>query len=380
MNHAPRFDKSLLPPMISVLNSDYWNTVISIYEEGKHLETVHAVLDYVQKGLSLKALDAEKTCYAIPHGSTIVNLEIKDNVLKISAPFLKIPARSLIPLMRQVAEINFGTLVLAQIMLEGDEIFFRYDCPLELCEPFKLYRVLEEICIQADANDDLFIEKFGAQRLAKMQIEPFNAAQIDLCYDKFQVYVREALDYIAYYESRRLDTFGWDAIYLALTKIDYFMRPQGVMKVDIEKAIKELNSNLDMGEKLQKGKATMEKMLQMDKTRFSESMYESSQFISEKPKFEVTGVQDYLNKTFSTAKDERNKRDFLASSLTMLCGFYGVIFYYNIPQTTHEKITEGLAQTGKVDWELASLRLWETLEELMQQSTRAANSYGLRDI
>ena len=253
MNTAPRFDKSFLPPMVSVLNSDYWNVVINTYEEGKYLENIHAVLDYIQKDLSLNALNPEKTRYTIPHGSTLVNLEIEDNILKISAPFLKIPARSLIPLMRQSAEINFGTLVLAQIVLEGDEIFFKYECPLELCEPYKLYRVLEEICIQADANDDIFIEKFGAQRLAEMQVTFYSQEQIDLCFEKFQAYLQEALHYINYFESKRIEYFGWDAMYMAFTKIDYFMRPQGVLKSNLEKAIKELNSNLDMAEKLAKG-------------------------------------------------------------------------------------------------------------------------------
>jgi hypothetical protein len=380
MNTAPRFDKSFLLPMVSVLNSDYWTVVMNTYEQGQHLATVHAVLDYVQKGLSDKSLDTEKTRYVIPHGSTIVNLEIADNILKINAPFLRIPARSLIPLMRQVAEINFGTLVLAQIMLENDEIFFRYECPLELCEPFKLYRVLEEICIQADANDDLFIEKFGAQRLAQMQVEHFTAEQTELCYQMFQTYLQEALDYIAYYEQRRIEYFGWDALYLAYTKIDYFMRPQGVMKSNIEKAIKELNSDLDMGEKVNKGKATVQKWLQMEKERFVESMYKSNQFISEKLKFEVSGVQDYLNKTHNTARDERNKRDYIGSALSMMCGFYGLMFYYNIPQTTHELIVEGLEKAGGVEWELASQRLWETLDNIMSQSNRTANSYGLRDV
>lgn len=380
MNTAPRFDKSFLHPMVSVLNSDHWTVVINLYEQKNYLATVHAVLDYIQKGLSEKALNPEKTQYAIPHGSTIVYMEIADNILKINAPFLKIPARSLIPLMRQAAEINFGTLVLAQIMLEGDEIQFKYECPLELCEPYKLYRALEEICIQADANDDVFIEKFGAQRLAKMQIEHFTPEQIDLCYEMYQAYLQEALMYMAYYEQRRIEYFGWDAMYMAFTKIDYFMRPQGVLKSSLEKAIKELNSNLDMAEKLSKGKATIEKLLELEKERFAESVYKTSQFISEKPKFEVAGVQDYLNKTYNTARDERNKRDYTGSALSMLCGFYGVIFYYNIPQTTHELLTEGLAKASGVEWELASLRLWETLETVMGQSTKTPNSYGLREV
>jgi hypothetical protein len=366
--------------MISVLNSDYWSVVMQTYENKKHTETIHAVLDYIQKGLSAKALDAERTKYYLPHGSITVNLEIHPDRYTINAPFLRIPARSLIPLMRQVAEINFGTLVLAQIVLEGDEISFRYEAPMELCEPYKLYRVLEEICIQADANDDVFIEKFGAQRFSKMEIEPFTTEQTDLCWDRFQAYLQEALAYMDYYDSRRIEYFGWDALYIAYTKIDYFMRPQGVVKAEMEKAVKELNSQAEMAEKLQKGRATVQKMLAMDKQRFTESLYKSQQFISEKPKFEVSGVQDYLNKTHNTARDERGKRDYIGSTLTMICGFYGVMFYYNIPQTCHEIITEGLLKASSKEWAAVSDILWDTIEQVMKQSNKVSNSYGLRDI
>lgn len=210
MNNAPIFEKSFLSPMFSVLNSDYWNTVMDIYESKKYKETVYAVLDYIKEGLSEQALDTEKTKYSLPHGSIKVNLEIKEDSIEINAPFLKIPAKSLIPLMRQVAEINFNTLVLAQIIIEGDEIFFRFNSPLELCEPYKLYRVLEEICIQADANDDVFIEKFGAQRFSQMEIEPFTEEQNDLCWVKFQEYLQEAINYADYFESKRMEYFGWD--------------------------------------------------------------------------------------------------------------------------------------------------------------------------
>jgi hypothetical protein len=118
----------------------------------------------------------------------------------------------------------------------------------------------------------------------------------------------------------------------------------------------------------------------MEKERFIETMYKSSQFISEKLKFEVAGVQDYLNKTHNTARDERNKRDYIGSVLSMMCGFYGLMFYYNIPQTTHELIVEGLEKSGGAEWELASQRLWETLDNIMSQSNRTANSYGMRDV
>lgn len=380
MNNAPIFEKSFLSPMFSVLNSDYWNTVMDIYESKKYKETVYAVLDYIKEGLSEQALDTEKTKYSLPHGSIKVNLEIKEDSIEINAPFLKIPAKSLIPLMRQVAEINFNTLVLAQIIIEGDEIFFRFNSPLELCEPYKLYRVLEEICIQADANDDVFIEKFGAQRFSQMEIEPFTEEQNDLCWVKFQEYLQEAINYADYFESKRMEYFGWDVFYMAFTKIDYFIRPQGVIKSELEKAVKDLNSHDQMNDKLAKARKATDRMIGMDKQRFTESLYKSQQFISEKPRFELTGVQNYLSKTHSTTKDEMGKKDYLGASLSMLCGIFGLLYYYNIPQTSYDLLVEGIANSSNKTWQAAAEGLWDTYEEIMNQNTKTAGNYGLRDI
>ncbi|GAB4411283.1 MAG: hypothetical protein OHK0053_38040 [Microscillaceae bacterium] len=366
--------------MTSVINSDYWGTVMKTYEEKKFRESFYAVLDYIQEGLSNKALNEDKTRYSFPHGSIVVNLEIQNEHLYIDAPFLRIPAKYLLPLMRQVAELNFGTLVLAQIRLEENDIYFRYDAPLELCEPYKLYRVIEEICIQADSNDDAFIDKFGAQRFAEPHIERFSHGQIEQAWEKFQAYLQEALQYDDYYIQKRWESFGWDAYYLAFTRIDYFMRPQGVLKTELEKAVKDLNSSTPFNEKILRGRKAAEKLLKLEKDKFAESMYHSKQFISEKPTFDVAGLQNYLSKSYNTAKGEMEKRDYVGASLTMLTGLYGLMYYYIIPQTSHRMVTDALLAASGKEWNPAANTLWEHYEKIMGQSQKGANRYGIRDI
>ena len=322
----------------------------------------------------------KKSRYAFPHGSITVNLEIKDDHLYINAPFLRIPAKYLIPLMRQVTELNFGTLVLAQIILEDNDIYFRYDMPLDLCEPYKLYRVIEEICIQADSNDDLFIEKFGAQRFSEMQVDPFNAEQIDTAWGKFQQYLNDAKTYQDYFLSKRWEMFGWDAYYIAFTKIDYFIRPQGVLKSELEKAVKDLNANIPFNEKIQKARSITDRLLKMERDKFAESMYMSRQFISEKPTFDVAGIQNYLSKSYNTAKDEMNKKDYIGATLTMLTGMYGLLYYYVIPQTSYNMIVEGLEKSSDKAWGDAAAALWDVYNSVMGQSQKGTNRYGVRDI
>ncbi len=366
MQTAPTFEASLLPPMMSLLNHEHWTTVTKLYEAKDYLATFYATLDYIQTDLSQKALDPEKTKYTFPHGSIIVNLEIIDNHLYISAPFLSVPDKFLIPLMRQVAELNFGTLVLTQIKLEDNDIYFKCNMPLELCEPFKLYRVIEEICIQADANDDVFIEKFGATRFVPMQVEPFTAEQIEWAYENFVKTLEEAIAYDDYFQSKRMDTFGWDAFYLAFTKIDYMMRPQGFLKSEIEKGVKDLNANQPFNEKILKARKHAEKLLKMSKDKFAESMYKTKQFISEKPTYDLTGLQSYLERSYNNSKDEINKKDYIGATLTLLTGFYGLLYYYLIPKAQYQLIIDALQAANALEWEQAAKALWEICDKLMK--------------
>ncbi len=374
MQTAPTFEEPLLPPMMSLLNHDNWTTVTRLYEEGDYLATFYATLDYIQADLSQKALNPEKTKYTFPHGSIIVNLEITENHLYISAPFLSVPDKFLIPLMRQVAELNFGTLVLTQIKLEGNDIYFKCNMPLELCEPFKLYRIIEEICIQADANDDVFIEKFGATRFVPMQVEPFTAEQIDWAYQNFVKCLEEFIAYDDYFQSKRMDTFGWDAFYLAFTKIDYMMRPQGFLKSEIEKGVKDLNANQPFNEKILKARKHAEKLLVMPKEKFAESMYKAKQFISEKPTYDLTGLQSYLERSYNNSKDEINKKDYIGATLTLLTGFYGLLYYYLIPTVQYQLIKEALQAASGLEWETASKMLWEACNSIMKYDEKTQQS------
>lgn len=370
MQTAPTFEESFLPPMMSLLNHEHWATVTKLYEEKDYLATFYATLDYIQTDLSQKSLNPEKTKYTFPHGSIIVNLEINENHLYISAPFLSVPDKFLLPLMRQVAELNFGTLVLTQIKLLQNDIYFKCNMPIELCEPFKLYRVIEEICIQADANDDIFIEKFGAKRFVPMQVEAFTTEQIDWAYENFIKCLEEALAYDDYFQSKRMDSFGWDAFYLAFTKIDYMIRPQGFLKSEIEKGVKDLNANQAFNEKILKARKHAEKLKVMTKEKFAESMYKAKQFISERPTYDLTGLQNYLERSYNNSKDEINKKDYLGAALTLLTGFYGLLYYYLIPKTQYQLIKEALQAASALEWEKAAKTLWETCDNIMQSNEK----------
>lgn len=154
MNTALKFDrtsiKSLRPVSTAKEREDLWSRAMKLYEDGKYAESILAVIDYANPVIRNKFGNATQTQFQIAHGSAIVNITLENNLFKVHTPFLKLPAEAKIPLMRRVAEINFGVLSLPQIYLKGDELYFYFQCPVEMCYPYKVYDILREICSNAD--------------------------------------------------------------------------------------------------------------------------------------------------------------------------------------------------------------------------------------
>lgn len=368
MNNSPSFEKTFLAPISSTLDFDFWNTVMDTYESQNHKGTIHAVLDYIRPGTSKQSIDGSGNIYKIPHGSMTFHLEIRENTFFVSAPFLRLPEKNTMAILRQCAELNFSTLVLAQIVLKNDqELHFEHESPLALCEPYKLYRLFEEICIQADAHDDLFVEKFGAVRIqGNMQVTPYDAEELDKAWEKFQAYLQEGIQYADHFEGKRIAGFAWDSYYTTILKIDYFVRPQGFMKSEVEKTVKALNQNSPINELNNKAKTTFQKWLGMSKEKFAESMYKSPIFISEKPRMDLAGVQNYLKNTHENSKNEISKNDFTGATFTLLVGYLALFYYQNIPINLLKEAEDALAEACGKTWSETANSLWAHLDKVMK--------------
>ncbi|MBN1150299.1 hypothetical protein JXA84_03640, partial [candidate division WOR-3 bacterium] len=180
-----------------------WQVTIDSFNDKKFRQTVINFLNYLNPEVIKKYGNKTGDQFSIPHGSIVLNLKISEDSLYIDAPFLSIPESKVNPLLRQVSEINFSILFLTQIVLEESKLFFRIKIPLELCEPYKLYNIFYEICINADFYDDIFIEKFQAQRIYEPKCTKYSEKDLQKFFDMFKEHVTEALDYLAYFENKR---------------------------------------------------------------------------------------------------------------------------------------------------------------------------------
>jgi len=366
MTTAPIYNRPLIQIKQTKLNPDYWDAVLRIFDAGKFQDTIVEVLKYVDPEVPGKCGNAEQTEFVIPHGSNKIYLSIKDGKYSIKCPFLRVPEKSKVAILRQIAELNFNTLILTQLELnDKNELWFRYEAPIELSEPYKVYYIFDEICLNADYYDDLYIEKFGAERIEEVVAKKMSPEALARSWELYNTYLKEIRDYITYFESKRSFSFCWDAMAEGFMKIDHVLSPQGYLRVEIEKAVNQMYANKSLPDVLNDGKASLEKLEKFEKMKFEDSIYEPEVFISPRTRADITAVQNRLRKNYDSAKNEMGGSDYTGATLSLVSGILELLYRCNVPADILNVLQTGMEKASGQEWKLASEALWPAVNQIM---------------
>lgn len=195
---------------------------VDLYNEGKHLEAFHCLLDYLNDGFRTRFGNDSGTEFHIPHGSIVVDIRIHDGIMHIEADFLNLPEKGRVAMLRQMADLNINKLLLAGFIKEGDRLKMRYVTPLNQSHPHKIYGVLQNICYVGDRFDDEFCTQFGATRCYEPQVTPYPAETADQVYEGIQSLGRAALNALNEYNSARHYGYSWNVLDTTFYQIAYF--------------------------------------------------------------------------------------------------------------------------------------------------------------
>jgi len=369
MDKVQSFKRTLIPST-SKIQTDIWDNVVELFEEKKYKESLLRLFDYVDQDIIIKRANLEKSEFKVPHGSVVVNIKIEGDQVNIEVPFLKLPTKNMIPLLRRVAEINFSPLNLATIVLEGEELVFRYSTVLELCEPWKMYYVLREICINADNYDDEFIQKFGATQLCEPNVSHYPNEKKEEIWNNFQFLLTETKEYCDYFESKRQEGYLWDVLLQLLLNIDYYISPQGALRTEIEDVVSYMqNQNYSFHEKVEKGRSQFKKLQQISHDDFCSNLYISDLFIPIKYAASIENVRETFTNQYETAKKEMSNSEFMGATLSIRYIFLYEFYYSFAPDDVVETMTTALEQSSGKSWNEAAKMLWPAMEKIMTGQT-----------
>jgi len=349
---------------------------------GNFNDVLSSLLYYVNPEISEKYWNKKDNSYIVPHGSVVVKIKQDAENIIIEAPFLSIAKSAKIPLMRQVAQLNFHPLTLTKIVLDdNDNLCFSYKGPIELCDPYKLYDILREICINADRYDDEFITKFKAEWLQEPRIERYGNALLEEAWTKIQEFISEAFQYIEYFESKRIFDFLHDVFKSTFTKIDYFIAPQGFLRSEFEKQISDLDGNFPYDERIHKAKEFLTKLKNFNKQKFFEDIYKADVFIPNKYISNIENVRKNFEDAHNTAIDEISKRSFMGAFYTLHCSFLRLFYYNYVNSELSDLVTKALIESSQKSWEEAANILLKAMDTIMKENIyeNYLNSYQAKN-
>ena len=158
MKQTLTFTPSVIPSTASRLDPDAFDRSLEAFNEKRYRDSFLALLDFIGKGLRTRYGNADATAFEIPHGSIVVRIRTDGGRLRIEAPFLELPGKGRIPLLRQAAVLNICGMDLPRIVLRGERLYFEYECPMTLVHPAKIYYVLRDICHTGDRYEGSYVQ------------------------------------------------------------------------------------------------------------------------------------------------------------------------------------------------------------------------------
>jgi hypothetical protein len=350
----------------STRQDEKWDEAVAFFKSKQYDKVLSSLLDYVSSELQHKKVDG---AYIIPHGSVVLTILQTESELTVKCPFLDIGNAKKVPLMRRLAEIRMHPLNLTNVSLENDLVYFSFSCPLNLCEPYKLYGVLREICYYADNYDDEFIEKFDATHLQEPKITPYSDDLKQEAYANYQVILAEALVRFDKYMESRQENNAWYTLNITLKRIEFYAEPQGYLRQLIEKAVDGIfDRRVPFQSRLLNGKASLEKLRDYPQEKFSDDLYQIETFIPYKYSGKKENIRENWEDSYDEAQDLLNNSRFEdACNLLQSC-FYGLFYYNLVDEDISKPITDALAQANGLDWNQAAPILLKGMQAIMEDS------------
>ena len=371
-------NNTYFPPIdtkqISTRQDEKWDEAVALFNSKQYDKVLPTLLDYVGSHLQSKKMGDR---YEIAHGSVVVSITQTDSELLVKCPFLNIENAKKVPLLRRLAEIRMHPLNLTNVVLEDNLVYFSFSCPINLCEPYKIYAVLREICYYADSYDDEFIEKFGATQLQEPKTTPFSSELKQEAFTNYQKIIEEGIQRFDHYMEKRHANNAWHTLNVTLKRIAFYAEPQGYLRTVLEKAIDGIfDRNTPFQNRLLNGKANLEKLKSYTSDKFSEDLYQIETFIPHKYNSKKENIRENWEDSYTTAQDMIANGKFEDASNVLQSCFYDLFYYNLVDESISKPVTDAMTQANALNWNEAAPILLKGMEAIMEDSI-LGNEFGM---
>ena len=330
MKQTFTFHSSTLPHHTGKIPANAPDLSIEAFENGQYGEALCALLDSIDKNLRNRDTPDSENKFTIHHGPITIQIKWDQENIYIHAPFLLLPDKNPLALLRQVTQLNFSDLDLARLCLRDNQLHFEYNCPLAFSHPRKIYQTLEEICLVGKHYDYEFQKQFQARRILSPCFTPYSTEEINYIYDAIQESCRECLDQLRYFEPSRKFYEMHHILAITLMKIIYIAHPQGKLYHTLTQAIRDLDKDLPMSMIIAGARQSIKELLDTPIEEIAKSLYHIETFIPEKQYIYSSDIRENIkpvtNRHLHNMKPEntenyayRSRTNFMKATTNTTC-------------------------------------------------------------
>jgi hypothetical protein len=357
-----------------------WDQAIDAYDAKEYRKALIATIDYMNPEL-LKDKDTSGSFSLIRgQGSAEIQVDVTEKTFSVRAPFLRITdATNKVALFRKITEVNFNPLTLSQIHLKEDTLWFEYEMPIELCQPYKVYDVLREICVYADDYDDEFVEKYKAEFYKEANVQPLAGNEVEEVWGQIDAILNDYKNYSAFFKEKRWDAFQWDNTVIALLKIVNMPYVHGTLRTKLQEYVHNMfNGQIDFQHRIDKGTNFMQKLCAKSKEDFMKDIYHADAFISLKWRSSTQILQDDVKRLENTVTKYVNDGDNFSLCYFLQYNFLHLLYNFNVEELHKNAIYDVLEKVTGLEPQKAAPKLLDTYYSFLNGNTKVSSgSKGL---
>lgn len=365
---SPRFQRPLEKVGEPVRDPEYWEKANEAYDNKKYKESLIELINYINPKL-ISDKDKDKDINIVQsQGSVNIYVNITNDRFEIKAPFLKITDKTnTVALLRKVNEVNFESLMLAQIVLKNEDVLqFEFSEDIELCHPHKVYEVIREIAIYSDDYDDEFVERYDADFVQKAEIIPLTEQEKVEINKHLDQIIEDYKNYSKALKEKRLGDFRWDIIIISLLKLGIMPYVNGTLRTDLGEYIYNLlNFDIDFKFRLDKGVNFMNKLCDTPREEIMQNMYHSKQFFSLKSRSSLEILQDELKSIDNIIQQYATQKDNMPLFYFLQITFLRIIYYFNLEEHHLNPIFKALEKSANIKLKDAAKILFDLYNQIL---------------
>lgn len=365
-NVLPKYErplKSIEEPTVKV---EHWEQAYNAFEEKKYRKAIFETLNYINPRL-LKRIDLEKPVNLTQmHGSAEVHISITDKNFSLKAPFLKMTSETnQVALLRKVSEVNFDPLTLVQIRLEKNELWFEYETDISLCQPYKIYDILREVCMYADDYDDMFIERYQASFYKEPEKKLLTSEEYQKVWGQISAVLQDYNNYSQFFKEKRWDDYLWDLIVISLLKIANMPYVHGTLRSDLDEYIPNLfNGNLDFKYRIDKGTNFINNLCKKSEDEIMKDVYHAEKLISLQYRSSKEIIKEQLENSRKFVDEYEAKQSYFNLSYYLQFTFLKLLYDFNLENDYKTVIQQVLEEVSGLTPGNAAPKLFKAFYDL----------------